>query len=91
VRVTPYGSVIAVSLDGNFDASLILLDELWNGPLAHFVESGFVAAVPSRDVLAFCDRDSDAGRNELRGVISRVMSGGDRLIAERLYARSGER
>lgn len=87
LRAAPYDSIVAVFFDGNFEASLILLDELWDGPFAQFVGSGFVAALPARDILAFCDLDSDAGRAALRGVVDRVTPTGDHLLSERLYSR----
>jgi len=39
VRVQEYGSVFAVFMDGNFEASLILVDWLWSQALAHLVKT----------------------------------------------------
>src|SRR5215204_2171614 len=53
LRVQEYGPIYTVFLDGNFEASLILVDELWDKGLADLVQGEFIAALPARDVLAF--------------------------------------
>jgi len=50
-RLQPDGSIFALFLDGNFEASLLLVDQLWDESLATYAPSGFVVAVPARDVL----------------------------------------
>jgi uncharacterized protein YtpQ (UPF0354 family) len=87
IRVQEYGSVFAVFLDGNFEASLILVDWLWSQALAHLVKSGFVAAIPARDVLAFCDAESTQGLSELRQIVGRLEKG-DHLLTPVLYRRA---
>ncbi len=68
------GPTWALILDGNFEASLLALDELWDNALREYAPQGPVAAVPCRDVLAFCDVDSSEGIAELHRVIARVGS-----------------
>ena len=75
IRVQEYGSAFAVFLDGNFEASLILVDWLWSQALAHLVKTDFVAAIPARDVLAFCDAESTKGLSELRQIVGRLEKG----------------
>ena len=87
MRVVPHGAIHAVFLDGNFEASLILVEHLWQDTLAEFVDEGFTVALPARDVLAFCDSSASQGIEELREVVGRVYPGGDHLISERLYRR----
>jgi uncharacterized protein YtpQ (UPF0354 family) len=86
--VRPHQNIFAVFFDGNFEASLILLDNLWSEELAHFVPNGFVAAVPCRDILAFCDAENASGILELRQLIQRVENG-DHPISSVLYRRHG--
>ena len=88
LRITPYGNIFAVMLDGNFEASLILVDSLWEKGLAHLAPRGFVAAIPARDILAFCDRGSDAGIIELGQLVERV-GAGDHMVSRALHARIG--
>lgn len=85
-KVQRYGDTFAVFFGGNFEASLMLIDALWDKDLAHLAPNGFIIAVPNRDILAFCDAKSTAGVEQLRQVISRV-EGGDHPITPTLYRR----
>jgi uncharacterized protein YtpQ (UPF0354 family) len=88
-RLQPHRSIFALFLDGNFEASLMLVDRLWDQTLSEYVQSGFVAAVPARDVLAFTDAASSQGIAALRGTVSRLFPNGDHLISPALYRREG--
>ncbi|MEM6448095.1 MAG: DUF1444 family protein [Cyanobacteria bacterium P01_D01_bin.123] len=72
LRVAPHANVFAVLLDGNFEASMILLDDLWNDLFRQFVQGNYLIALPTREVLAFCDASSDIGRTELLELIDRL-------------------
>jgi uncharacterized protein YtpQ (UPF0354 family) len=86
LKINPYGSIFPLILGGNFEASLILVDELWDEWVGHLTPSGAIVALPCRDVLAFCDASSDAGIEELRRLVIRVQ-GGDHPISPILYRR----
>jgi hypothetical protein len=90
-RLQPHGSIFVLFLDGNFEASLLLADQLWDDSLVGYVQAGFVIAVPARDVLAFTDAESSAGIAELRGVVARLFPTGDHLISRNLYRRQSGR
>ncbi len=90
-RMQAHGGIFALFLDGNFEASLLLVDSLWDESLASYAPNGFVVAVPARDVLAFADVGSASGVAELRVVVSRIFPGGDHLIASDLYRRRAGR
>jgi uncharacterized protein YtpQ (UPF0354 family) len=85
-NVRPYQNIFAVFFDGAFEASLILIDDLWNDELVHFAPNGVIAAVPCRDILAFCDAENASGIVELRQLIQRVENG-DHPISSVLYRR----
>ena len=87
IQIRPYGKIYAVILDGNFEASLILVDGLWEKGLAHLAPNGFVAALPARDILAFCDANSAEGIAELNQLIERMKSA-DHCLSRELYRRS---
>jgi hypothetical protein len=91
LRIQQFGPIFGLFLDGNFEASLLLMDKLWDETLADCAPNGFVAAVPVRDVLAFADRASSSGIAELRAVISRLGDKGDHLISKLLFERSASR
>ena len=86
-KIQPYGDCFAVFFGGNFEASLVLVDALWDKHLAHLAPNGFVIAIPSRDILAFCDAKSETGVEQLRQIIGRV-AGGDHPITQTLYRRN---
>jgi uncharacterized protein YtpQ (UPF0354 family) len=90
-RLQAHGAIFALFLDGNFEASLLLVDSLWDESLAEYAPGGFVVAAPARDVLAFAEAGSASGIDELRGLVSRVFPGGDHLIASDLYHRRASR
>jgi uncharacterized protein YtpQ (UPF0354 family) len=87
LRMVNQGAIYGLLLDGQFEASLILLDDLWDKTLAHLAPNGFIAALPSRDVLAFCDARSAQGIAELRSIVNRIFPDGDHLLTRELYQR----
>ncbi|MBV9741485.1 MAG: DUF1444 family protein [Hyphomicrobiales bacterium] len=68
-KLYEYGDCFQVILDGNFEASLILVDRLWETLLAKLAPNGFLAAIPSRDIMVFSDVQSVAGRASLRQAV----------------------
>ncbi|HEX7910324.1 MAG TPA: hypothetical protein VF534_19850 [Paraburkholderia sp.] len=77
--VREYGSIYVAFMGGNFEASLLTLDVMWNHWFTHLAQEGFVAAAPARDLLAFCDASSAQGLVELRHVIERSGDSDHRL------------
>ncbi|HYU06391.1 MAG TPA: hypothetical protein VEM77_04345 [Thermoplasmata archaeon] len=89
--IRDYGGVYGVLVDGNFEASLLAVRPFWDDVMARLkVGPEIAAAIPARDVLAFCDAGSSEGVARLRQTVARVYPRGDHLITNRLYRRSGE-
>ena len=86
-RLHVVGKAFALRLDGNFEASLLLVDGLWEDFLTDYAPSGFVVAVPARDVLAFADAGSSKGVRELHEIVARTFRGGDHLLIRNLLRR----
>ncbi|MCK6445272.1 MAG: DUF1444 family protein [Planctomycetes bacterium] len=86
-QVHPYGSIFAVVAGGNFEASLLLLDEFWTEWYGHLVPNGPVAAIPSRDVMAFGDSGSPQALRELRDLCERVRGTEDHPLTQSLVRR----
>ena len=63
-------------IKGNFEASVLLPDTVWDISFAKHIKGEFVAAVPARDVLAFGDSSSAETVAELRAIINRLKSSG---------------
>ena len=85
LRVQKHGPVYGVFLDGNFEASLFVLESLWQRDLAHLVDKGFAICIPARDILAFCDMDSQEGIATLRQMVERVSDDGDHLLTKTIF------
>jgi uncharacterized protein YtpQ (UPF0354 family) len=89
LRVAPHRNIFAVLVDGNFEASMLLLDDLWNNTFRQFVAGQYAVALPTRDVLAFCDASSAIGLDELREVVQRLKDSQDHPLSKDLYLRHG--
>ncbi len=87
IRAQQHGPIVGVFLDGNFEASLILVSPLWDHMLAHLVQNGFAVALPSRDVLAFCDAKSKEGIASLNEMIARIGADGNHLLCKSILLR----
>ena len=79
-------------MEGNFAASVLLLDTLWDVSFAKHVREEFVVALPARDVLASGDSSSAEAMAELNAITGRVHANarGGHLLSPPLYRRSGE-
>jgi uncharacterized protein YtpQ (UPF0354 family) len=91
VTIRQNGPTWAVFFDGNFEASLILLDQLWDKSLREHHHGMPAVAIPARDILCFCDSSSADGIAELRAVIGRIWPRGDHLISNQIFQRQGGR
>ena len=85
----PIGTAWGMAMGGDHEATLVLLDELWDGPLKQYTPNGAVAAIPARDICAFCDARSAEGIEHLRGVVRKVTEGGRGLVSDKLFVRQG--
>lgn len=89
-KLRDYGGFYAVLVDGNFEASLLAVEPFWDGVVERLkVGPEVAAAIPARDILAFCSADSPEGVTRLRETVTRVYPTGDHLITNRLYRRKG--
>ena len=91
VRVQPYQNIYAVLMGGDFEASLILLDQFWDQHFRQFVAGEYAFAIPARDILAFCDSTSAQGIIELQQLIARITPKGDHLISDKIWVRRNGR
>jgi uncharacterized protein YtpQ (UPF0354 family) len=90
LELRPHGNIMAAFAGGHFEASLLLVDGLWDRGLQHLAPNGYIAAAPARDILAFCDAASETGIAELRQLIDRVRNGNHPLTPQ-LLRRQGAR
>ncbi len=85
------GASWMLTCDGNFEASLLMVDELWEKLLRDQAGEEPVAAVPARDILCFCPSTLREGIGQLHGIVERVWEGGDHLVSRQLYTRRAGR
>ncbi|MEY8350793.1 DUF1444 domain-containing protein [Bacillus cereus] len=78
----------ALILDGNFEASLIVLDDLWDYSLKEFVSNGYAVAIPARDILVFCDCNARNGIEKMKSIIEKVWEDGEHLLIDKILVRS---
>lgn len=89
VEVRQYGSIFAVLIGGDFEASLALVDDFWSDWYAHLAPNGFTVAFPARDILAFCDSSSEEAVEELRALVERTQGQVDHPLSAILHRRVG--
>jgi uncharacterized protein YtpQ (UPF0354 family) len=87
LRLMPLANSQGLLLDGQFEASLLLQDDLWDESLASYAPNGFIAAAPTRDVLAFCDSKSEQGIRELTELAQCTYNNGQHRISPALLER----
>jgi len=90
LRLGQVGALYVIQLDGHFEASLVLLDDLWDRALKAYTPQGAVVAIPARDVIAFCDAGNTQGVQELRDMAARVVAEGDHVLTPQLFRRQDE-
>jgi len=85
LQVKKHGLIYGIYLEGNFEASLFVLQSLWKRDLAHLVDRGFAICLPARDILAFCDIDSIEGVATLKQMVDKVFESGDHLLSKNIF------
>lgn len=84
VRLERSGATHIAKLDGEHDASLLLLDELWDPPTCIASHEGeLIVAIPARQTLVLTGTATDGGLTELRATISRY----GRTLASDVFVR----
>jgi Protein of unknown function (DUF1444) len=83
-------SIFMLSAGGNFEASLLLLDDLWEAQ-EELVSGRLVVAVPARDMILFASDQSEDGLRQLRESISSIWQGGNQLVSQHLLVREANR
>ena len=91
IEIKKNSEFIYFSGNGNFEASLLLVDEIWDERLAELCPSGYLAALPARDILAVCDKNDPDAIQNLSSLIKNVWDGGDHLLSDKIYTRDGKK
>jgi uncharacterized protein YtpQ (UPF0354 family) len=81
--------VLLISAGGEFDASLLLADNLWSGGQIK-VDGDIVVALPTKDVLIATGSHNAPGVARLRAAASKFTSGPEALTAALFVYRDGK-
>ena len=85
IKMTENEGLIYFSGSGNFEASLLLVEKIWNEWLVEYCPNGYIAAIPARDILVVCDRKDKRGITKLFEIVERIWPIGDHLLSNSLY------
>ncbi len=88
IQISKNEGVLYFHGSGDFEASLLLVPELWEPGLTEHCPNGFAAAIPARDILVVCDRKDSAGIDKLGTVVEKVWPCGDHLLTKVLLTRN---
>lgn len=82
---------VMVTLDGDNEASLLLLDELWDKALAKHIPNGVIAVAPARDVCVFIDMNAvtKGGLGALQNVVVKIHERQGHSFPGLLHRRDG--
>ncbi|GAB6140592.1 hypothetical protein JCM14076_13210 [Methylosoma difficile] len=91
LKIKAFKNSYALLAGGQLEASLVLLDDLWDNVLKEQLPDALpntpVVVIPARHVCAFCDVRSIEGIKELHAIAERVTKAGENLISESLFIR----
>ena len=84
------GPWYAITAGGNYEASILLLDKVWEEwqDWEELVDGDIVAAVPARDVLLVTGSRSKEGIQTVRQKARQIEEKGDHLISQTLLRRT---
>jgi len=81
----------ALTCGGNFEATLLLIDSVWNQARTELTQDDVVAFAPSKDLLFFCAKNSHEGRSKLQSLRARIKSDGHLTLAPDFLLREGHK
>jgi len=80
--------VSMITAGGSYEASLLLMDEIWSQPaLRAAVDGDVVVAIPARDLLFFTGSRSPAGIARLREIATKSLKQASYTLTDTLFVR----
>ena len=79
--------VFMLTCGGNFEATTLLLDEVWQ-QVSAMVSNELVVAVPARDIVIFTGADNYDGLAFMRAKVSHFLETGDHTLTRHFLVRN---
>jgi uncharacterized protein YtpQ (UPF0354 family) len=90
IEMSTDGDVSLISVGGDYEASLLLIDEIWSGGQIK-VNGDIVVAIPARDVLLVTGSRSRAGLKRVRELAAKFAAEAPYRLTEALFVyRNGQ-
>ncbi len=91
-RVDAKAQAVQVTLDGENEASLVLLDDLWDKAFLKYIPNGVMAVIPARGVCVFIDMASvtQGGLGDLMDVVAQQHGERNGALTDILHRQNGK-
>jgi uncharacterized protein YtpQ (UPF0354 family) len=90
IEMRVIGDVMIISAGGDYEPSLLLIDDIWSGGQIK-VKGDIVVAVPARDALLVTGSRSPAGLKALRASAAEIVAKGPYALVDTLFVYRGGR
>ena len=87
IEILVYDEIMLVSAGGDYEASLLLIDEIWTGGQIK-VDGDIVVAIPARDTLLVTGSRNRAGLKRMRELTAKAMAQGPYELTDTLVPLS---
>ena len=84
IEILVYDEIMLVSAGGDYEASLLLIDEIWTGGQIK-VDGDIVVAIPARDTLLVTGSRNRAGLKRMRELTAKAMAQGPYELTDTLF------
>ena len=85
VQLRVHDNIMHMTANGDYDSSLLLIDEIWSGGKVR-VDGDIVVAVPARDVLLVTGSRNRGGMRKMRELAAKVVAEGPFELTATLFA-----
>ena len=87
LKLMPVGNVKGLIIGGDFEASLFIIDDIWDRTFFDESKGDIIVAIPARDMIIFGYSKIDSTVQELENIVEQTWKSGDHLITKQLYIR----
>ncbi len=84
IEMRRIGDILLISAGGDYEASLLLIDDIWSGGQIK-VDGDIVVAVPARDVLLVTGSRNRTGLKKVRELAAKYVAEGRYELTDMLF------